>query len=208
MRRFSVRSLMAVVFVCAIGMAAFRGAGDLWGGILLLVALAAVGFAVMGAVILRGLEKYWWAGFAFFGGGYLAFAIGPWLSDTFQPQLGTTHLLGHLRARMHPSVIPIQGDLTALMAERDVAIERVARITRMARQARDPARVAIEKELAALDKQIAALKSAPSHDQFQRVGHSLFAILAGLLGGTLAVWCYVRRNRHDVPRAALDAFIS
>jgi hypothetical protein len=202
MRRFSVRSLMALVFVCAIGMAAFRGAGDLWGGILLLVALAAVSFAVMGAVILRGLEKYWWAGFAFFGGGYLTLAFGPWLSDTFQPQLGTTHLLVQIHARMHPAVLPIQGDLAALAAQREVAIERVARITRRARQANDPARVAIEKELAALDKQIATIKAAPTHDQFQRVGHSLFALLAGLLGGTLAVWCYVRRNRLDVPAAA------
>src|SRR6516165_7090836 len=122
MRRFSVRSLMAVVFVCAIGMAAFRGTGDLWGGILLLIALAAVGFAVMGAVILRGPEKYWWAGFAFFGGGYLALAAGPLLSDTFQPHLGTTHLLSHLRARMHPSVIPIDADISVLEAERENVI--------------------------------------------------------------------------------------
>jgi hypothetical protein len=202
MRRFSVRSLMALVFVCAIGMAAFRGAGDLWGGILLLVALAAVGFAVMGAVILRGLEKYWWAGFAFFGGGYLALAFGPWLSDTFQPQLGTTHLLGQIHARMHPSALHNGEDVAALEAERGVAIESVARITRLARQANDPARVALEKRLLVLDKQIAAVKAAPTHDQFQRVGHSLFALLAGLLGGTLAVWCYVRRNRLDVPEAA------
>ena len=174
MRRFSVRSLMALVFICAIGMAAFRGAGDLWGGILLLVALTFVGFAVMGALILRGSEKYWWAGFAFFGGGYLALAFGPWLSDTFQPQLGTTHLLEQVRGRMHPSVIPIQADLATLEGERENALARLARAKSMAQRANDPARVAIEKNLAALDKQIAATKSAPTHDQFQRVGHSLF----------------------------------
>ena len=32
-------------------------------------------------------------------------------------------------------------------------------------------------------------------DQFQRVGHSLFTLLAGLLGGTVAVWFYMRRER-------------
>jgi hypothetical protein len=199
MRRFSVRSLMALVFVCAIGLAAFRGAGDLWGGILLLVALAAIGFAVMGAVILRGLEKYWWAGFAFFGGGYLTLAFGPWLSDTFQPQLGTTHLLEQVRGRMHPSV-SLQGDLATLEGERDNATAQLARIKR--RPANDPARVVTEKNLAALNKQIATIKPAPTHDQFQRVGHSLFALLAGLLGGTLAVWLCVRRNRLDMPEAA------
>jgi hypothetical protein len=201
MRRFSVRSLMALVFVCAVGMAAFRGAGDLWGGILLLVALAAVGAAVMGAVILRGLEKYWWAGFAFFGGVYLALAFGPWLSDTFQSQLGTTHLLGQIRVRMHPLIVPIQGDLAALEVDRENTIAREARIKSLARNANDPALVIMKKQLAALDKKIATIKSAPTDDQFQRVGHSLFALLAGLLGGTLAVWFYLRRERSSMPAA-------
>ena len=111
MRRFSVRSLMAFVFVCAIGLAALRApvifgvASCCWSPLPLSASQS------WAAVVLRGLEKYWWAGFAFFGGGYLALAFGPWLSDTFQPQLGTTHLLEQLRGRMHPSVLVIQVDL-------------------------------------------------------------------------------------------------
>jgi hypothetical protein len=84
MRRFSIRSLMAFVFLCAVGLAAFRNTGELWAGMLLLAALTAVGVALMGVVILRGKEQYWFAGFAFFGGRYLALAIVPWLSDAFQ----------------------------------------------------------------------------------------------------------------------------
>src|ERR1700678_1659691 len=48
-----------------------------------------------------------------------------------------------------------------------------------------------------LDQQIAVLNSGATYDQFQRVGHSLFALLSGLLGGTVAVWFYVRRERTD-----------
>ena len=105
MRRFSIRSLMAFVLVSAVGLAALRTAGDLSAGMVLLVTLAAIGTAMMGAVILRDRERYWWAGFAFFGGGYLALALGPWLSDTFHPQLGTTHLLNEIYRRMHPSIV-------------------------------------------------------------------------------------------------------
>ena len=60
MRRFSVRSLMAFIFVCAIGLAALRNANDLWAGAMLFVALAAFALAVHGAVILRGRERSWW----------------------------------------------------------------------------------------------------------------------------------------------------
>ena len=103
MRRFSIRRLMAFIIVAAIGLAALRNANDLWAGMLLLVALAAVGFALMGAAILRGKERHWWAGFAFFGGAYLALSVGPWLGDTIRPQLGTTHLLDRLEQLMFTS---------------------------------------------------------------------------------------------------------
>ena len=49
MRRFSIRTSDGSGLHLRVGMAAFRGAGDLWGGILLLVALASVGLAVMGS---------------------------------------------------------------------------------------------------------------------------------------------------------------
>ncbi len=110
MRRFSIRSPMAFIVVAAIGLAALRNANDLWAGMLLLLALAPVAIAMMGAVILRGGERYWWAGFAFFGGGYLAVAVGPWLSDTFQPQLGTTQVLRHAHDRMMAFASPTLDD--------------------------------------------------------------------------------------------------
>ncbi len=110
MRRFSIRSLTAFIVVAAIGLAALRNASDLWAGMLLLLALAAVAIAMMGAVILRGGERYWWAGFAFFGGGYLAVAVGPWLSDTFQPRLGTTQVLRHAHDRIMALACPTLDD--------------------------------------------------------------------------------------------------
>src|SRR5437868_1966746 len=100
MHRFSIRTLMAFVLVSAVGLAALRNASDLWAGMMLLVALAAVGVAVMGAVILGGKERYWWAGFAFFGGGYFVLAFTPRLSDASRPHLGTTHLLSKAHTQL------------------------------------------------------------------------------------------------------------
>ena len=113
-RRFSIRALMALVLVSAVGLAALRNANDLWAGMMLMVALAAVGISVMGAVILRGQERYWWAGFAFFGGGYLALALGPGLSDTLQPQLGTTLVLRGVHSRIAQGTSQIEGEMLSL----------------------------------------------------------------------------------------------
>jgi hypothetical protein len=69
MRRFSIRSVMSFVIVSALGLAALRNADELWAGMVLLFAMGSVGVAVLGAVFLRGRERAWWAGFAFFAGG-------------------------------------------------------------------------------------------------------------------------------------------
>ena len=195
MRRFSIRSLMAFIVVAAIGLAALRNASDLWAGMLLLLALAAVAIAMMGAVILRGWERYWWAGFAYFGGGYLAVAVGPWLSDTFQPRLGTTQVLRHAHDRMMAFASPTLDDAElADLRKRRLELRSEFMLLRVRRES-DPALIATKRALAKVDQQLAAADAVPPFDQFQRVGHSLFTLLAGLLGGTVAVWFYMRRER-------------
>ena len=195
MRRFSILSIMAFIVVAAIGLAALRNANDLWAGMLLLLALAAVAIAMMGAVILRGGERYWWAGFAFFGGGYLAVAVGPWLSDTFQPQLGTTQVLRHAHDRMMAFASPTLDDAElADLRKRRLELRSVFLQVR-GRKESDPSLIATKRALAKVDQQLAAADAVPPFDQFRRVGHSLFTLLAGLLGGTVAVWFYMRRER-------------
>ena len=68
MGRISIRASMAVVVFAAVGLAALRNASELWAGAMVLVALTAVGGAVLGAINLRGIERAWWQGFALFSG--------------------------------------------------------------------------------------------------------------------------------------------
>ena len=200
MRRFSIQSLMAFIVVSAIGLAALRNANDLWSGMMLLIALAAVGVAVMGTVILRGEERCWWAGFAFFGGGYFVLAFVPGLSDAFRPHLGTTHLLSKAHAQLSQVGPEEEDDLANLIAERMELRTQMIKVQRMARGGNDPAVAAVRRALAKIDAKIASIKSgSPWGDpsNFQRVGHALFALLAGLVGGAVAVWFYARRERAE-----------
>jgi hypothetical protein len=199
MRRFSIRSLMAFIIVAAIGLAALRNANDLWAGTLLLLALAAIGIAMMGAVILRGKERYWSAGFAFFAGCYLVLAIGPWLSSWYGPRIGTTHLLDQLRDRMFASRLEPLNDVQAesLSAEKKAIETEIAQASRLSRNpGQDPAVRAMTRRLQAIGSKLGANQNArPRSQDFHDVGHSLFAILAGFLGGVTAVRFHVRRER-------------
>lgn len=104
MRRFSIRSLIAFVVVSAVGLAALRNADEPWAGMMLLLVLAAVGVAVLGAVLMNGRERAWWLGFAVFGGGYLVAALCPVRSE-----LATTYLLGYVQGRaVGPEIADIE----------------------------------------------------------------------------------------------------
>jgi hypothetical protein len=190
MRRLSIRSLMSFIVVSAVGLAALRNANELWAGMLLLVALAAVGFASMGAAVLRGQERCWWAGFAYFGGAYMALTVGPWLSDTFRPQLGTTRLLDHLQQLMFASGPQTVRDIalspSALIAQKlETELAQARQVTR--NPDADPAVQVLKRRLQAVQGQLAT-------KDFHSIGHSLFAILAGLVGGAAAGWLYEKRE--------------
>jgi hypothetical protein len=114
---------------------------------------------------MRGRERAWWLGFAVLGGGYLVAALSP-----LQPQLGTTHLLGY-----------VQSHVSALFAQNPVSTSTILVETH------GPPGPLYVKET--------VLPGAANSDQFQRIGHCLFALLAGLLGGTVAAWFWRQRER-------------
>jgi hypothetical protein len=207
MRRFSIRALMAFVVASAVGLAALRSANGLWAAILLTLALVAVGAAVLGALILREGPRYGWAGFAVFSGGYLILAVGPGLSDAFKPHLGTTYLLNYVKSRVEAALAPE-------LLERQTQRAQLAQLITKFRPS-TPEVAALTDQLATVDAAIeqervlqsygerwrSLLPGAVNQNEFLCVGHSLFALLAGLLGRMLAAWFYVRRERAEVAAA-------
>lgn len=67
-----------------------------------------------------------------------------------------------------------------------------------ARSANDPLIVSLTKQLQKRRVELTANRNAgPRSEHFRSVGHALIALLAGLLGGTVAVWFYARRERAE-----------
>ena len=198
MRRYSIRTLMALVVVSAVGLAALRGADETWAGMLLLAALAAVGAAVLGAAILRGRERAWCAGFAFFGGGYLALDLRPLAQRIVRAPAGDDASAG-VRLRTHASVPGADGSGDRVL-EAAAAMNWPLKSCKSCESREvcdDPALVAIKKALARADQQLGVLNSATRYDDFRQVGHALFAPMAGLIGAVVAVWFHRRRERID-----------
>jgi hypothetical protein len=195
MRRLSIRSLMSFVVVSAVGLAALRNASDLWAGMMLLAALAALGAATLGSLILRGKERCWWAGFAVFSGGYLALAVGPWFRENPRPLLGTTHLLTYAQQKIHPSPVLMNADLASAQTAHDTLVAQFTRLKHNMRNPNNPAIIALQASLSSVDQEITVLRRTPTREQFQLVGHSLFAILAGLVGGLIGARFFDRRER-------------
>jgi hypothetical protein len=198
MQRLSIRTLMAFVLVSAVGLAALRNASDLRAGMMMLVALAAVGVAVLGAIFLRSPQRVWWTGFAIFSGGYLVFALVPWLSL----QLGTTHVLDYVHAQVVSSSIltfEVSRFDQSSVVYRIVSPDGGVHVSMVADNvANSTTGSDFLASIAPVNRWRSALPGAANHDAFDRVGHSRFALLAGLVGGTIAVWFYARRVRSSV----------
>jgi hypothetical protein len=199
MRRYTIRNLMALMVVTALGLASLRNANEWWTGAMLLVAIAAVGIAMAGAIIMRGRERCWWAGFAFFAGGYLALTSAPGLSAEVGPRLATTTALDHLYTQF-TAYSPQPRLPQVLWWQYERALKEVDRLKADNREPGDRELDSAMRILVNLETQ---LRGAADERDFIRVGHALFAFLAGLLGGTVAIWFYGRRQRdarHDVRR--------
>jgi ABC-type transport system involved in multi-copper enzyme maturation permease subunit len=203
MRRVSIRALMAFILLSAMSLAVLRNANELWAGAIFLAALNMVGIAILGASFLRGPQRAWWTGFALFTGIYLAFALVPWLSS----ELGMTSGIDYLRKAMFSTAALRLSDSeeAALLLLEETYKTRLAHMQRTLRNLNaDPSVLVMTKELQNTQGKLAAsLTAGPNPEHFQRVGHSLLALMAGLMGGMIALWFYARSERQEANRLSI-----
>jgi hypothetical protein len=243
MRRISIRSLMAFVLVAAVGLAALRNASELWAGIMLLFALAAVGVAILGTALSRGRERAGWLGFVVFGGGYLVVSLFPvryelataWafqyvhdrVGDQSQYDASMSQLIAlrqslfatktELQMMTGSGGIPSTSDDPVIARLLDTQAELRRRIkTHESRlqvlRGSNSAGLSFgsntgiaDADEVAVNRWRSLLPGAANLDAFQRIGHSLFALLMGVIGGAVGLWFWERRSfREAATSAAAD----
>jgi hypothetical protein len=87
--RFTLSSLIVLVAVLGLGMAAMRSGSDLAKRLVFNVMLASLFIGLLGALVSRGGA---WVGFSLFGWGFAALTFVPPIRDTFGARLFTTNL--------------------------------------------------------------------------------------------------------------------
>jgi hypothetical protein len=171
--RTSIRGIMAIVLLFAVGVAALREADDVWASLSFSLTLLVLGVVALGAAFRRGRSRAFYAGTAAFGWAYMALCFGPWAADAIRPHLATTELL----------------DYAAPLLAEGSHTDRVLQ----AASATQPSNAMnlgdfVAYVTSANGKQIvfSTFVATSATEPFLRVGHSLLALLIALVGGLVA----------------------
>lgn len=220
--RFSIAGLMGFVLVAAVGFGGLKAANPQWAGVCFSLTAATLILAILNAIHAQGKDRAYWAGFAIAGWAYLAIAFGPFGDGQgTRPPLLTTQLFERIEPLFHPAPptvswtttyttslstspypsVPIQ--LSAGVY--DATIMQVAPPAPPATTAgaTAPAPVPAPATLPITyftPTTIAYANQTLPH--FIQVGHSLAALLAGMLGGLCSIWLFARRQRREAESAA------
>jgi len=101
MRRFSIRMLMAVIVVSAVGLAAIRNCSAVWAGAMFSITYFTLICSILGIVFGRKMRRVYWSGFAVLGWGYLFLLYVPFLYDNVGRLLLAPNLFEYLEEVLH-----------------------------------------------------------------------------------------------------------
>jgi hypothetical protein len=101
MRRFSISTMMAVIVVSAVGLAAIRNCSAVWAGAMYSITFFTLICSLLGIVFGRNMRRTYWSGFAVLGWGYLFLLYVPWLYDKVGGFLLAPNLFAYLEEILH-----------------------------------------------------------------------------------------------------------
>jgi hypothetical protein len=179
--RFTIAGLLGVITVLGIGLAALREASEFWDSGLFTLTLGVLLVSVLLAIHRREDRRAFWGGFALFGWGYMALSLVP----SIEPRLVTTKALAYLDAQVPGRALGFTirlselGPGTSTKHVQGLAFSpdgsRIATANRGGR---------VGLWDAATGRLLGTV--AGTDENFVRIGHSLFALLAGGAGGLVS----------------------
>jgi hypothetical protein len=172
--RFNIASLLVVVLVLGVGFAALRESNDLWDSGLFTLTLGMLLVSILLAVRRSEARRAFWLGFGLFGSGYLALSLIP----SIESRLITTKGLAYLDSKVPgrpPSIFT-----SHVPANQVRAVAFSPQGNQLATTSHGQVRI--------WDATTGRLLAGwgGTTENFVKIGHSLFALLAGWFGGLLS----------------------
>ena len=100
--RFSIASVLAVIAIFAVALAALRSPSYLWANVTFSLSLGALVVAIVNVVYGRGAGRAYWFGFLLCGGIYFAVCSMAGLRDSVCPRLVTEAVLDFVYPHLSP----------------------------------------------------------------------------------------------------------
>jgi hypothetical protein len=214
--RFHIGTLLAIVFILGIALAALRESNDIWdSGLFTLIAMMLL-TSVLLAIHRNEGKRAFWLGFALFGAAYLGLSLIP----SIEPRLVTTKAIAYVDSKL-PRSMPVRlayadydndGDVdlfvannaqpSAVFVDKGKGTFQDITTTVLWNYAGD---LATRKGMIFLNNS-AGLWSVGTTENFVRIGHSLLALVAAVIGGQLSRQLHEknRQTAHgpDFPRSS------
>ncbi len=193
--RFNIASLLVVVLVMGVGFAALRESSDLWESGIFTLTLTILPVSILHAIHRSDARRAFWIGFAVFGWIYLGLSLVP----SIEYRLLTTKALAFFDSK-------VPGRSQGLFTVRLTGIGTGA----PGNQVQNLAITVDGNQIAASNEGVVGIRDATTGkvlgrwigttENFIRIGHSMFALLAGWLGGLLSrrLWQASRSAQESV----------
>src|SRR5262249_47811250 len=104
--RFSIASLLVVIGILGVALAALRNPSYLWANVTFTMAFASLVLAIVNPISGRAARRAYWLGFPVSGGAYFAVCSLPGLRDSVCPRLATEVIFDLLYPNMAPPIPP------------------------------------------------------------------------------------------------------
>ena len=164
--RFSLKWMLGAVALVGFGCVALYNANETWATAVLFFTVVVLLVAILGAIYLQ--PRAFYVGMCIFGWGYLLLTDGPPIGEAVKPLAATDALLDVIYKTMQHGIVVDPSGIVILDSDGARMINN-----------RGPTRFA---------------SLMPIRKHFQAVGHSLFALLFGIIGGAVGEW-FSRKNR-------------
>jgi hypothetical protein len=205
MNRYTLASVLALVGVLAVGLAAIRDGSHLADKVVFTLVLAALSVGLLAAIVLR--RDGAWTGFSLFGWGYALLAFVPPINAEIAPHLLTTTPIDDLVTRLHSfrRAEPSPPALNSRFIERIGGLENVPTLSKI-NHSRSLLSPSEEKALDAYQDQfynfcVQRWAAEEKEVNARRIAHALLTLLLALVGAGLGR-ALASRSRSDDMRSA------
>ncbi len=178
--RFNIANLLVIIFILGVGFAALRESSDLWESGIFTLTLGVLLTSILLAIHRHEKRRAFWIGFAVFGWIYLALALMPSTESRLLPTKALAFLDSKVpgRARLDTVINGGIGSGTGNIPVSNVTfpLNKIVVATGVQGQ---------ELTLAQTTGKLLDGWNGTT-ENFLKIGHSLFALLLGWLGGQLS----------------------